>query len=287
MLIGFNPDGITNLVDFSDYCTFFTRTLLVFGIAFEIPLFVVMLNLAGVVSGQDARRSYRPWIIIGIFVFAAVATPSTDPFTMLILAVPMVVLFLRLRGDRPRPSTARKARNAARTPASSPDEVVAAVTDRPRRPRRPVRPARVARRAPTVTWSRRRRAAHRLRRARRRSRADGPGAARPATCSRSTRPTRRRSPPTTYACGAHQAWRHGEVLPGRRDGRLDARRARHGVHRRPGPGRLRPAGPGRRRLAGALHRPLRSATRPCAPTSRWSPTADRGLTAVGDDGGRG
>ena len=66
--------------------------LLVFGIAFEIPVFVVMLNLAGVVSGKALGR-YRPWIIIGTFVFAAVATPSTDPFSMLMLAVPMLVLF--------------------------------------------------------------------------------------------------------------------------------------------------------------------------------------------------
>ena len=52
-----------------------------------------MLNLAGVVSGKALGR-YRPWIVIGTFVFAAVATPSTDPFSMLFLAVPMLILFL-------------------------------------------------------------------------------------------------------------------------------------------------------------------------------------------------
>lgn len=93
VLIGLNPDGITNLVDFNEYLQFFTRTLLVFGLAFEIPVFVIMLNLAGVVSGK-ALGAYRHWAIIGIFVFAAVATPSTDPFTMTFMAVPMVVLFL-------------------------------------------------------------------------------------------------------------------------------------------------------------------------------------------------
>jgi sec-independent protein translocase protein TatC len=92
VLIGLNPDVITNLVDFNEYLQFFTRTLLVFGLAFEIPVFVVMLNRAGVVKGRTLA-SYRPWIIIGIFVFAAVATPSTDPFTMTIMAVPMVVLY--------------------------------------------------------------------------------------------------------------------------------------------------------------------------------------------------
>lgn len=92
VLIGLNPDPITNLVDFNEYLQFFTRTLLVFGLAFEIPVFVVMLNLAGVVKGKTLAR-YRPWIIIGIFIFAAVATPSTDPFTMTFMAVPMVLLY--------------------------------------------------------------------------------------------------------------------------------------------------------------------------------------------------
>lgn len=92
VLIGLNPPGITNLVDFNEYLQFFFRTLLVFGIAFEIPVFVIMLNRAGVVKGKTLGR-YRPWIIIGIFVFAAVATPSTDPFTMTFMAVPMVVLY--------------------------------------------------------------------------------------------------------------------------------------------------------------------------------------------------
>jgi sec-independent protein translocase protein TatC len=93
VLIGFTPAGLQNLVEFNDYFSFMTRMLLVFGVAFEIPLFVIMLNLAGVVSGKALGR-YRPWIIIGTFIFAAVATPSTDPFSMLMLAIPMLVLFL-------------------------------------------------------------------------------------------------------------------------------------------------------------------------------------------------
>jgi sec-independent protein translocase protein TatC len=93
VLIGFTPDGLENLVEFGEYFSFFTRMLLVFGVAFELPLFVIMLNLAGVVSGRAIAR-YRPWIILGTFVFAAVATPSTDPFSMLMLALPMLVLFL-------------------------------------------------------------------------------------------------------------------------------------------------------------------------------------------------
>jgi sec-independent protein translocase protein TatC len=93
VLIGFTPEALTNLVDFGEYFSFMTRMLLVFGVAFEIPLFVVLLNLAGVVSGRTLGN-HRPWIVIGTFVFAAVATPSTDPFSMIMLAVPMVILFM-------------------------------------------------------------------------------------------------------------------------------------------------------------------------------------------------
>jgi sec-independent protein translocase protein TatC len=90
-LIGFTPDGLTQLTEFGEFFSFITRMLLVFGVAFEIPLFVIMLNLAGIVSGKALGR-HRPWIIIGTFVFAAVATPSTDPYSMLMLALPMLLL---------------------------------------------------------------------------------------------------------------------------------------------------------------------------------------------------
>lgn len=93
VLISFTPADMQNLNDFNDFFSFMVRMLLVFGISLEIPFFVVLLNLAGVVSGQALGR-YRPWIILGTFVFAAVATPSTDPFSMLLLAFPMLFLFL-------------------------------------------------------------------------------------------------------------------------------------------------------------------------------------------------
>ena len=74
-LIGFTPMGLTQLTEFGDFFSFITRMLLVFGVAFEVPLFIVLLNLAGVVSGKALGR-HRPWIILGTFIFAAVATPS-------------------------------------------------------------------------------------------------------------------------------------------------------------------------------------------------------------------
>jgi sec-independent protein translocase protein TatC len=120
ILIGFTPADLTNLVEFNDYLAFFTRALLVFGIAFEIPVFVVLLNLAGVLKGKTLG-AHRPWIIIGSFLFAAVATPSGDPFTMTFMAVPMVILFgisevIARFNDRRR---ARRSLNAG----LSPDEI--------------------------------------------------------------------------------------------------------------------------------------------------------------------
>jgi sec-independent protein translocase protein TatC len=93
VLIGFTPDGLENLVEFGDYFSFLTRMLLVFGLAVELPFFLVLLNLAGVVTGAQLAQ-HRSWMVIGTAVFAAVATRSTDPFSMLMLAAPMMLLFI-------------------------------------------------------------------------------------------------------------------------------------------------------------------------------------------------
>jgi sec-independent protein translocase protein TatC len=92
ILLGFTPDTIQNLVEISKYLDFVIRTMLVFGIAFLIPLVVVALNMVGLVPASMLGK-FRPYIILVIFVFAAVATPSGDPFTMCLLAVPMCLLF--------------------------------------------------------------------------------------------------------------------------------------------------------------------------------------------------
>ena len=74
------------------YISFVTLMLVVFGAAFELPLLVVMANLAGAISGRLLKKSQRIAVFL-IFLFAAVATPTTDPFTMCAMAIPMVVLF--------------------------------------------------------------------------------------------------------------------------------------------------------------------------------------------------
>ncbi len=74
------------------YLSFLTLLLLVFGSAFELPLLIVMLNLARVLPYRLLRRWQRLSIFL-IFVFAGVATPTPDPFTMCAMALPMVLLF--------------------------------------------------------------------------------------------------------------------------------------------------------------------------------------------------
>lgn len=93
LLVGFAPSGWTNLLNGADYLSFATRMILLFGVGAQIPVVVVVLNRIGAVSGAQLIRA-RPWIIIGIFVFAAIATPTVDPVTFLFLAIPMTGMYL-------------------------------------------------------------------------------------------------------------------------------------------------------------------------------------------------
>lgn len=92
IFLGFVADDVKPLITVDSYLSYVLTMLLVFGLTFELPLFVIVLNMAGVLSSSRIRRSQR-LILFGIFVFAAVATPSADPFTMLALALPTVLLF--------------------------------------------------------------------------------------------------------------------------------------------------------------------------------------------------
>ena len=92
ILVGFVPGGMAQMIQGDAFLTFFIRMILVFGLSFEIPLLLVGLNFIGILSAAKLRSWWRPIVFI-IFVFSAVATPTGDPLTMTVLAVPICLLF--------------------------------------------------------------------------------------------------------------------------------------------------------------------------------------------------
>ena len=83
-LIAMVPNGATALFTVDTYISYVLAMVLGFGVAFELPLLLVMLNMVGILSHERFRK-WRRLIIFGMFLFAGIASPSPDPFTMLIL----------------------------------------------------------------------------------------------------------------------------------------------------------------------------------------------------------
>jgi sec-independent protein translocase protein TatC len=120
ILLGFTPESIENIISVDRYLSFFLRMLLVFGFGFLLPLLVVALNFAGVLSAAQLRSWWR-WIVMGIVLFSAMATPTGDPFNLMLLVLPLVALMALAWGicwlnDR------RRARRSAAEPQWGDDE---------------------------------------------------------------------------------------------------------------------------------------------------------------------
>ncbi|WJV51538.1 twin-arginine translocase subunit TatC [Streptomyces flavofungini] len=92
VLLGITPEGSENILPMDKILDFSVRMVLVFGASFELPLLLVMLNMTGMVTGRRMLGWWRG-VVMGVFVFGAVATPTTDPVGMLALAGPIVVLY--------------------------------------------------------------------------------------------------------------------------------------------------------------------------------------------------
>ena len=92
VLIGFTPEGSTNVINASEYVLFAIRILLLFGISFVLPVVLVLLNMAGLASGKAILKSWRLAIFL-IAVISAVATPTADPISMFLLMAPLAVLY--------------------------------------------------------------------------------------------------------------------------------------------------------------------------------------------------
>lgn len=93
VLYGFTPPGASNLLDNARYFAFVTRLILVFGIGFLLPVFIVALNLVGVLPSRVVLGSWRIAALL-IMVFSAVATPTGDAYTMLLLGIPLFLLYI-------------------------------------------------------------------------------------------------------------------------------------------------------------------------------------------------
>lgn len=97
VLFGFTPTSLSNLIKFDDYLDFVLRLILIFGIAFELPVFLVALNLVGVLTGRSILKPWR-FAIFGITFFVAAFSPTADPLSMAALAAPLIVLYFGAGG---------------------------------------------------------------------------------------------------------------------------------------------------------------------------------------------
>lgn len=91
-LVGFAPGQDSSIIDAKYYLDFVIKLILASGIAFVLPVFLVLLNFIGILSAKGILHGWR-WAILAITIFTAIATPAADPISMLLLAVPMIVLY--------------------------------------------------------------------------------------------------------------------------------------------------------------------------------------------------
>jgi sec-independent protein translocase protein TatC len=97
LLTGFAADQDSTILQASYYVDFVLKIVLATGIAFVLPVFVVLLNFLGVLSGRAIARSWRVWVVT-IVLFSALVTPAADALSMLLIALPMTALFLAALG---------------------------------------------------------------------------------------------------------------------------------------------------------------------------------------------
>ncbi len=91
-LLGFTPEGSSNVINASEYVLFTVRVLLVFGLAFVLPAILVLLNSVGVLSGRSILKGWRPALFL-ISLIGALATPVSDPVSMFLLMIPLLVFY--------------------------------------------------------------------------------------------------------------------------------------------------------------------------------------------------
>ncbi len=97
LMTGFAPKEDAALIVAQSYLDFVLKLMIAIGVAFVLPVFIVLLNLAGVISAQSIIKSWRVAVLL-ITLFTAIATPAADVISMFLLAIPMVVLYFAAYG---------------------------------------------------------------------------------------------------------------------------------------------------------------------------------------------
>jgi sec-independent protein translocase protein TatC len=91
-LLGIGGGSIQPFIVADKYLTLVSLMIIAFGVAFEFPLLLAFLMLVRVITSRQLRQARR-WAIMGITIFAAVITPSADPFSLIFMAVPMYIFY--------------------------------------------------------------------------------------------------------------------------------------------------------------------------------------------------
>jgi sec-independent protein translocase protein TatC len=91
-LLGFAGEGVVPLLTFDRYVSFVVLVILAFGLSFLLPVFLVFLELVGILT-PERLGAWRRYAILAIAVFAAVITPTGDPITLLLLGTPMYLFY--------------------------------------------------------------------------------------------------------------------------------------------------------------------------------------------------
>ncbi len=90
-IAGFSPESVNFAPDIDSYFSFVLALFLAFGLTFEVPIIVVVLNRMGITTVEKLKKA-RPYMIVGAFILAAIVTPP-DVLSQLLLALPLVILY--------------------------------------------------------------------------------------------------------------------------------------------------------------------------------------------------
>jgi len=111
LLFGLGVDQFEELLSPLEYISFVVKMMVAFGIAFQFPILLIFLQILGILDNKTLRAG-RQYASVGIVILVAVITPSGDPFTLMVLSIPMYlfyeisILFGRIRNRRARKAAA-------------------------------------------------------------------------------------------------------------------------------------------------------------------------------------